>query len=173
MQNVKVDRLLQGGIVVLLIALVGLLYNTMYERVVVVGDSAPSFSITADNGRTITPADFGGKLLLLNFWATWCPTCVEEIPSLDQLQRRLKDRGLVVLAVSVDKDEAAYKDFLNRFRVGFLTARDPERKINTEYGTVQYPETYIIDSKGKVVSKVISATNWTEDKMVNYVQSLL
>lgn len=173
MRNVKVDRLLTGGIGVLLVALVALLYNTLHETVVTVGDSAPSFSVTADNGRSISPANFGGKVLVLNFWATWCAPCVEEIPSLDQLQRRFKNRGLVVLAISVDKDESAYKDFLRRVNVDFLTTRDPAQKISADYGTLQFPETYIIDSRGKIVSKIISATNWTEDKMINYVDSLL
>ena len=65
------------------------------------------------------------------------------------------------------------KQFLSRFNIGFLTARDPEHKIKSDYGTVQIPETYIINSQGKVIDKIISARNWTDDKMVSYVQSLL
>jgi cytochrome c biogenesis protein CcmG, thiol:disulfide interchange protein DsbE len=110
---------------------------------------------------------------VLNFWATWCPPCVEEMPSLNELARRFEGKGLVVLGVSVDKDENAYRQFLTRMKIAFPTARDPEQKINQEYGTVQYPETYIIDAQGKVIDKIISAVNWTDDKMVNHVQSLL
>lgn len=173
MNNVKVDRILQASIGLLLLVFTGLLYNTMHEHVVNVGDAAPSFTITASNGTPISPANFGGKLLVLNFWATWCGPCVEEVPSLDQLARRFKDRGLVVLGVSVDKDEAAYKQFLNRFHVGFLTARDPDQNINRDYGTVQYPETYIINSSGKVIDKIVGPANWTDGRMVDHVQSLL
>jgi peroxiredoxin len=79
----------------------------------------------------------------------------------------------VVLGVSVDKDANAYQQFVKRLDPAFLTTRDPEQKINLEYGTVQYPETYIINAQGKVVNKIISSQNWTDDKMVNYVQSLL
>jgi cytochrome c biogenesis protein CcmG, thiol:disulfide interchange protein DsbE len=173
MSKLKVDRILQGGIVLLVAGLIGVLYSTIHERIVNVGDKAPSFSIMTTNGKTITAADFGGKVLVLNFWATWCPPCVEEMPSLNELARRFEGKGLVVLGVSVDKDENAYRQFLTRMKIAFPTARDPEQKINQEYGTVQYPETYIIDAQGKVVDKIISAVNWTDDKMVNHVQSLL
>src|ERR1700750_2751442 len=113
----KVDRILETGILALLCAFVGVLYMSLHDNVVKAGDKAPSFSIKADNGRTVTARDFGGKLLILNFWATWCPPCVQEVPSLNQLQRQLGPKGLVVLGVSEDKDPQAYKDFLARFRV--------------------------------------------------------
>ena len=173
MSNVKVDRVLQASIAVLLIGFSGLLYSTIHERVINVGDSAPGFDITASNGRAVSPANFGGKLLVLNFWATWCGPCVEEVPSLDGLARRFKDRGLVVLGVSIDKDQNAYRQFLGRFHVGFLTAFDPDQKINRDYGTVQVPETYIINSSGKVIDKIVGPANWTDDRMVEHVQSLL
>jgi cytochrome c biogenesis protein CcmG, thiol:disulfide interchange protein DsbE len=173
MATMKTDRILQGGILVLVAGLIGVLYSTLHERIVNVGDTAPNFSIATSNGHTISAADFGGKLLVLNFWATWCPPCVEEMPSLNELAQRFQSKGLVVLGVSVDKDENAYRQFLTRMRIGFPTARDPEQKINQDYGTVQYPETYIINAQGKVVDKIISAVNWTDDKMVSHVQSLL
>jgi peroxiredoxin len=172
-KTAKTDRILRVAIGVLLGVLVCVIYLSLHERIVQVGDSAPDFSITADNGRTITRADFGGKLLVLNFWATWCAPCIEELPSLDQFQRELANQGVVVLGVSVDKDEKAYKRFLERAKVSFLTARDPDNTINAEYGTFKYPESYIINRDGKVVMKIISATDWTDEKMVSYVKSLL
>src|SRR5439155_23655803 len=87
MQTARTDRILQVSIGVLLAAFVYVIFISLYEHIVVVGDTAPDFSITADNGQTVTPTNFGGKLLVLNFWATWCPTCIEELPSLDQFQK--------------------------------------------------------------------------------------
>src|SRR5437764_4541461 len=113
----KVNRILQAGIVVMLFAFVGVLYLSLHDNVVKAGDRAPDFSIKADNGKTVTARDFGGKLLVLNFWATWCQPCVQEVPSLDNLQRKLGSKGLVVLGVSEDKDPEAYKEFLARFHV--------------------------------------------------------
>jgi peroxiredoxin len=169
----RIDRILQISIGVLLCVFVFVIFLALHERIVQVGDSAPEFSITTDTGRTITANNFGGKLLVLNFWATWCPPCIEELPSLDQFQQELANSGVVVLGVSVDKDEKAYKRFLARAKVSFLTTRDPENKINAEYGTFRFPESYIINSDGKVVMKIISATNWTDDKMLSFVKSQL
>jgi len=173
MHSVKIDQFLKAGIAVLLAVLVFVLYASIHERIIEAGDSAPSFSITADNGRTITASNFGGRLLVLNFWATWCQPCVEEVPSLDQFAKEMAGSGVVVLGVSMDKDPKRYKDFLSRARVSFMTARDPDAKISADYGTFKYPESYIIDAKGKVVQKIIGATNWTDGNMVNAVKSFL
>ena len=168
-----VDKVLRGLIALLLAAFVWLLYDSLRERLVVVGDTAPDFSVSTDTGRLIKRSEFGGKLLVLNFWATWCPPCLDEIPSLDRFQQALASKGVVVLAISVDKDEKQYRDFLSRAKVSFLTARDPENKINAEYGTVKFPETYIIDARGQVVRKVIAARDWMDPAMLADIQSLL
>jgi peroxiredoxin len=173
MSRITLDRYIQIAMGVMVVLLIVAIYVPLHETVVQVGDRAPDFSIKADNGRMYTRSDFGGKLLILNFWATWCPPCREELPSLDALQRTLGSRGLVVLAVSVDKDEKLYRDFLAVNKVAMTTARDPSQQINREYGTVQFPESYIIDQRGRVVEKIISSTNWMDERMVTHVQSLL
>lgn len=173
MSAVKTDRILQVAIGVCLAVLVWAVYSTFREKIVTVGQTAPEFAVTTDDGRTITRSNFGGKLLVLNFWATWCPPCVEEIPSLNGLQRELAPEGVVVLGVSVDRSKQVYERFLERAKVGFLTARDPEAGISAQYGTFKYPETYIIDSRGKVVEKIIGGANWTDPAMLSRVRSLL
>jgi len=173
MHSVKIDRSLKVGIGILLIAFVFVLYGSIHERIIGVGDSAPDFTVTADNGLTVSPAQFGGKLLVLNFWATWCQPCVEELPSLNQFAQQMAGSGVVVLGVSVDKDPKAYSDFLAASKVSFLTTRDPGAKISSDYGTFKYPESYIIDSHGKVVQKIIGQENWTDSRMLEYVKSLL
>jgi peroxiredoxin len=173
MPKMNLDRILQIAMGVLVILLILAIYTPLHETLVQVGDSAPDFSIKTDDGRTLTRASFGGKVLILNFWATWCPPCREELPSLDALQRTLGPQGLVVLGVSVDKDEKLYRAFLARNHIAITTARDPEQKINHEYGTVQFPESYIIDRNGKVLQKIISSTNWMDERMIKSVQSML
>lgn len=172
MRRNTVDRILQGTIALMLAGLLWIVSDTMQERMVVVGDDAPDFSIVTENGKTVTPTSFGGKLLVLNFWATWCPPCVEEVPSLEKFHRTLSGKGVVVLGISVDKDQAAYKRFLDQTRISFATARDDGKRINLEYGTVKFPETYII-SKGKVVRKIISSRDWMDPEMIRDVESLL
>jgi peroxiredoxin len=173
MNSVKIDQLLKAGIVVLLAVFVGVLYASIHERIIGVGDTAPDFTVTSDNGRVVSASNFGGRLLVLNFWATWCQPCVEEVPSLDQFAKQMSGSGVVVLGVSVDTNPKAYRAFLDRANVSFMTARDPEAKISTSYGTSKYPESYIIDDKGKVVQKIIGATDWTDGAMIDAVNSIL
>jgi len=173
----RIDRYLRAGIGVLAIVFVYVIYAAIHQRVVVKGDTAPDFAITADNGRTVSLPNFGGKLLVLNFWASWCGPCVEETPSLSKFAQDYAGKGVVVLGVSVDKDEQAYRAFLQKFRPQFLTARD--QKVHADYGTFMYPETYIIDSTGKVLLKIPetadsqAALDWTDPKVTHFIDSLL
>jgi peroxiredoxin len=173
MPKLTLDRYLQIAMGVLAVLLIFAIYTPLHETLVQVGDNAPDFSIKTDDGRVLTRADFGGKVLILNFWATWCPPCREELPSLDALQRTLGPKGLVVLGISVDTDEKVYRDFLARNQLAITTARDPEQKINHAYGTVKFPESYIIDRNGKVVEKIISGTPWMAERMIKSVESML
>ena len=173
MPRSTVDKAIVAMIGVLLAALSWIIVKSMQEHVTQVGDRAPDFSVTTDRGLKITSANFGGKVLVLNFWATWCAGCVEEIPSLDQFVRGFNGSGVVVLAVSIDANEKRYAEFLKRFPVSFLTARDPAADISADYGTYKLPETYIIDRNGRVAQKIIGARNWTDPDLINYVKSLL
>jgi thiol-disulfide isomerase/thioredoxin len=171
MKNAKTDRLLRLCLGVLVVAFVYVIYAGIHERIVVAGDAAPEFTIQADNGRTVSVPNFGGKLLVLNFWASWCPPCVEETPSMSRFAQDYANKGVVVLAISVDKDEKAYRAFLQKFRPAFLTAR--EFKTHEEYGTFMYPETYFIDAKGQVVKKIPEGADWNDPGLRQYVDSLL
>lgn len=169
----KVDRILQAGIAVMLCAFVAVLYLSLHENVVKAGDKAPNFSIRTDEGKTLSAREFGGKLLLVNFWASWCAPCIEEFPALNEMTRVLAPKGLVVLGISQDKDESAYKQFLARNPAAFLTARDPTKDIQLNYGTQLIPESYLIDRNGKVLEKFVSSQNWASPQMIDHVQSLL
>jgi cytochrome c biogenesis protein CcmG/thiol:disulfide interchange protein DsbE len=171
--TIKTERTLQILAGLMLAGLAFFIADAFHENVVAVGDKAPGFSIVTDGGKQISRSSFGGRVLVLNFWATWCPPCVEEIPSLDAFQKQLAASGVVVLSVSVDKDEQVYRDFLKKANVSFLTARDPDAKISGDYGTFKYPETYVIDSTGKVVQKHIGAQAWTDENLLRSIQSLL
>jgi cytochrome c biogenesis protein CcmG, thiol:disulfide interchange protein DsbE len=173
MNRKKLAFQLQLVAVLLSLALGVLIADSMRERIVETGDRAPRFAVTTDKGRQITPRDFGGKVLVLNFWATWCPPCIEELPSLETMAKQLGAEGVVVLGVSVDKNQQLYQDFLNRARVSFETARDPEASISSEYGTYKYPETYVIDKDGRVRQKYIGPRDWTEPAVMQSIRALL
>jgi cytochrome c biogenesis protein CcmG, thiol:disulfide interchange protein DsbE len=171
MPSVKTDRLLAVLLGLLGVGLIYAIYAGIHERVVVEGDTAPGFAITADNGRSVSLPHFGGKLLVLNFWASWCAPCVEETPSLGRLAQQYAGKGMVVLGVSVDRNEESYRAFLRKYQPAFLTAR--ERKLHAEFGTFMYPETYIIGADGKVLRKIAEGADWMDPNMIRYFDSLL
>ena len=125
------------------------------------------------NGKSEHLSDLRGKVVVLNFWATWCPPCVEETPSLIELNKRIANRNGVVLGVSVDDDQAAYEKFIQDHGINFPTSRDASKKYAQDYGTVMYPETYIIDRQGKIARKVIGPQDWNSTEMVAYFDALL
>jgi peroxiredoxin len=171
--NRWLDRILLGGVACLAITLVYVVSGTLEQHVINAGDTAPGFSVTTEDGRTITRENFGGKLLVLNFWATWCEPCIVEIPSLDAFQRQFAKNGVVVLGVSIDRNEKLYHQFLQQAHLSFATTRDPEENISSSYGTFQWPETYIIDRNGKVLEKVISNQNWMDPEFLAKVRRWL
>jgi cytochrome c biogenesis protein CcmG, thiol:disulfide interchange protein DsbE len=136
------------------------------------GTTARDFDFILD-GKLTHLSDLRGKVVVLNFWATWCPPCVEETPSLNALQSQIAPQGGVVLGISLDDDASAYERFLTDNHVTFPTYRDTTKKIAAGYGTRMYPETYLIDRQGKIARKIIGPQSWDEGDMLLYVQGLL
>jgi peroxiredoxin len=168
----KADLALKIALGVLVAALAGVIVSSLRQRVVEVGDRAPNFHITTDQGKEISLKDFGGKVLVLNFWAAWCEPCVEETPSLNEFTRATADSGVVVLGVSVDRNQKLYEQFKRRFQIAFQTSRDPDENLSSSFGTFKYPETYIIDRQGVVRQKIISNRDWTDPAIVSFVKAL-
>jgi len=151
-----------------LLALAGCYSGSRPPRI---GSAAPDFTVH-DSDRTVTLSQLKGQVVVLNFWATWCPPCVEEVPSLVQMQERMKAKGITVLAVSVDVDDSNYRRFVRDHSVNLLTVRDGDQKSNALYGTFKFPETYVIDRNGVVRRKFIGAVDWTEPDVIEYLGKL-
>jgi thiol-disulfide isomerase/thioredoxin len=134
-----------------------------------VGTVAPGFTVT-DSSRTVRLADYRGKVVVLNFWASWCAPCLEEFPSLIQLQRDMP--GIVVLAVSFNDEEDAYRAYIAENHIDLLTVYDASQKSNRAYGTLRPPETYIIDENGMIRRKFIGPVDWTSPEIVTYLKRL-
>jgi len=148
----------------LLLALSGCYTGSRPPRI---GSNAPDFTV-----QNVTLSQFHGQVVVLNFWATWCAPCVEEVPSLVEMQRRMKAKGVTVVAVSVDVDDSAYQRFVKDHNVNLLTVRDPDQKANSLYGTSKFPETYIIDRNGVMRRKFIGAVDWTEPEITDFLSKL-
>jgi cytochrome c biogenesis protein CcmG, thiol:disulfide interchange protein DsbE len=136
-----------------------------------IGTAAPTFTVQDSDGK-LALADFHGKVVVLNFWASWCAPCVEEMPSLVQLQQRFKDKGVTVVGVSIDVDGDAYHKFLKDYKIDFPTVRDPDQKTSSLYGSFKWPETYIIDRDGMVRRKFIGAVEWNQPEIVDFLNKL-
>jgi cytochrome c biogenesis protein CcmG, thiol:disulfide interchange protein DsbE len=130
---------------------------------------APQFALS-DGTRSADLSKLRGRVVLLNFWASYCVPCIEELPSLLALQKQMP--GIEVVAVSIDQDADVYQHFLVKHHVDVLTVRDEEQRVNLMYGTVQIPETYIIDRQGVMRRKFIGAQNWTSPEIVSYLSKL-
>jgi peroxiredoxin len=139
----------------------------------IAGRTAQDFPVELA-GKPEHLADLKGKVVVLNFWATWCPPCVEETPALNRLQNYIESRGGLVLGMSVDEDGAAYEKFLKDQNVVFPTYRSPaNKKLGADYGTLFYPETYVIDRHGKIIRKFISEQQWDSTDMLAYFDAVL
>jgi len=159
-----------GGAVLLTLCLLLTAGCDRGQRPRELGKIAPAFAL--HNGtQSVRLSQYRGRVLLLNFWASWCAPCVDEIPSLLALHHRLPK--LAILAVSIDSDPQAYDRFLAQYRVDFPTIRDPSQTVMHRYGTVQIPETYVIDRSGHIVRKYISEQDWTSPVMLETLSSLL
>jgi len=132
---------------------------------------APNLELSDQAGKTQKIAGLRGSIAVVNFWATWCGPCIQETPSLSQFATTYAPKGVVVLGISVDKDENAYRAFLQRLKPTFLYTR--EFKLHEDYGTYMYPETYIIDAKGKVLQKLAEPADWMDPRMTQLIDSLL
>ncbi len=168
-KSVKQTSLAALALLALLISFLAACYSG--SRPGSIGTAAPDFTVQ-DSDHKVTLSQFRGQVVVLNFWATWCPPCVEETPSLVRLQGLLKSKGVVVLAVSIDEDDSAYHKFLKDYGVNMVTVRDPSRKASSLYGTFGWPESYIIDRQGVIRRKFIGAVDWTSPEITDYLSKL-
>jgi peroxiredoxin len=138
----------------------------------IAGRTAPDFAMELD-GKAMRLADLRGKVVVLNFWASWCPPCVEEMPSLIELHQRIESRGGMVLGVNLDDDQSAYERFVTEHNVVFPNHRDTSKTIPGVYGTAMYPETYILGRDGRIARKVVGPQDWTSPEMLSVLDTLL
>ncbi len=139
------------------------------------GKVAPDFTIS-DGTTTVHLASYRGRVVLLNFWGTWCPPCIAELPSLIQLHHDMPSLAIVAVAVppdeGVSEDPAEYKAFIARRHIDFTTVRDTNELTPKLYHTDMWPETYVVDRKGIIRSKFVGPQDWTSPEMQALLKSL-
>jgi cytochrome c biogenesis protein CcmG, thiol:disulfide interchange protein DsbE len=139
-----------------------------------VGSEAPAFRLPSLAGGEGDLASKRGKVVLVNFWATWCPPCVAEMPSLERLHKALAPEGLAVLTVSTDEDEAELRRFVAEHALTLPVLEDPGGRVAAEqYRTTGYPETFVLDRGGRVLQHVVGPAEWDSAERLAYFRRLL
>lgn len=138
------------------------------------GDRAPEFRLPALDAAQVSLAEYRGKVVMVHFWATWCPPCVEELPTLAQLNKSMSGKDFVMLAVSVDEGGAAsVAAFLRKNNVQLPVLLDPDHAVASSYGTFKFPETYVVDRGGIVRRKIIGAMDWRDPQALRMLNDIL
>ena len=134
---------------------------------------APEFRLPSLGGDSVSLGERRGHPVLVNFWATWCPPCVEETPALVALDRKLRSRGLEVLGVSMDEEEAPLRAFVDRYQLGYRVLRDPTAATAHRYGTYKYPETYLVDATGQIIRRWVGAVDWARTDVMKDIEDAI
>ena len=139
------------------------------------GQPAPGFTLATLDGGMASPADHRDRLVILNFWATWCQPCTLEMPSLEALWSRYRDRGLVVIAVSVDRGapRALLEPYVRTLKLTFPILLDPDAKTSQQWRVTAIPATFIVRPGGDVAGMVTGAREWNSNEMRALVERLL
>lgn len=173
-----------GAVVLLVLGLIGLGWLVRDRFLPVeVGSMAPDFAATDLSGRPVRLSDLRGEVVLVNIWATWCPPCRDEMPSMQRLFERLGPEGLRIVAVSIDA-RAGERDasgrpggdvaaFAREMGLTFDIWLDPEGKIQRTYRTTGVPESFVVDRSGRIITKVIGGTEWDSPSRVDLFRRLL
>lgn len=138
------------------------------------GLPAPDFVFPGLDSKTVGLADYKGKVVFLNIWATWCPPCREEMPSMEKLYKELKGEDFEILAVSIDASGAkAVAPFMREYHLSFPVLLDPEGTMKTLYGTTGVPESFIIDKEGRIEQIIIGPMDWATPDVVHFFRDLI
>jgi peroxiredoxin len=150
------------------------LFNRLPKSRLQSGLPAPDFVFPGLDGKTISLADYKGKVVFLNIWATWCPPCRDEMPSIEKLYKELKGEDFEILAVSIDASGAkAVAPFMKKFHLSFPVLLDPEGTMKTLYGTTGVPESFIIDKEGRIEQIIIGPMDWATLDIVRFFRDLI
>jgi peroxiredoxin len=140
--------------------------------VINIGQQAPDFSIKDQQGRVVKLSDLRGKVVFLNMWGTWCQPCIEEMPEMEKLHQKFKDRKFQMMAVSIDNDWEEVNKFYKAHNLTLPAFLDPGHQVADLYKVFKYPETFLIDANGSVV-KHTWQEHWADPRIMKMVENLI
>ncbi|MEM5948499.1 TlpA disulfide reductase family protein [Spirochaetia bacterium 38H-sp] len=134
---------------------------------------APDFIVKALDGKDVSLSDYEGKVVFLNFWATWCPPCRMEMPWIETMVQKIKGHDVVFLAINVQEDKDTVKAFIEENNYTFPVLLDTSGTVSGIYGVSGIPTTYFIDKKGMVRGRLVGAHNWDSDPIYKIIKKAL
>jgi peroxiredoxin len=135
---------------------------------------APDFNLPDLNGELISLSDFKGNVVVVNIWATWCPPCVYEMPSMEKLYQKFKSENFKILAISIDLPGArTVAPFMKKHNLTFEALIDPAGTVQTAYGVSGIPQSFIIDKKGHLIKKIIGPIDWSTPDSYQFFRDLV
>lgn len=140
---------------------------------IVVGQVVPDFTLQDMEGRTVTLSQYRGKVVFLNFWATWCPPCREEMPAMERLNTVFEGQDFVMLAVNVEKDIETVRAFLVQSPHSFTVLLDQQATVQNLYGVYRFPETFLIDQEGRLVERFLGARDWSSVEFMKRITTMI
>lgn len=172
----------RAGVLAMVVALLVLGWMFRPRTVAEVGAYAPDARMATLDGDSVALSDHAGQVVLLNFWATWCPPCVREMPAMERVYQKLKDRGFTVLAVSVDRlappdssgrRGANVRQFVERLDLSFPILLDPEGTVERLYNVSGLPTSYVIGPDGRIEGRIVGAREWDSPEYTRRIVELL
>ena len=139
-----------------------------------VGETLADFTLPDMNGEAVQLAALRGKVVFINVWTTWCPPCIEEMPTIQRLYEQLHPKGLEILAINMDAlGRQTVEPFLDKRRLTFPVLLDPESRTERLYGTAGIPESFIVDKAGLLVEKIVGPRDWAHPEIIALFERLL
>jgi len=168
-----VQRMLLAGVVVVAAAVLFLSSERVPDPIER-GSAAPGFELPRLGAEEpLSLESLRGRPVLVNFWATWCKPCEDEMPAMERLYRRLSDRGFELLAISVDEERAEVEAFRSRLAISFPILLDPAQAVSRRYQTTGFPESFLVDASGRVVERYVGPREWDHPDHVARIERLL
>lgn len=162
------------AVLILLLAVLGCNSSSQSRPAALVGEVAPDFTLMNMDGEPVTLSELKGQVVVINFWATWCPPCREEKPTMEKLYQRFKDEGLMVLAVNVEENgHQVVSQYLMNYHYSFPIVLDPKAAVQSQYGVFRYPESFVVDRDGVVVERIIGGRDWMANPTYRMIESLV
>lgn len=171
--NSKLEKRISVSIMIVFALLVITIFYDVNLNRLKEGMEVPDFRVYNLEGKAFTKSNFKGKIIVVNFWASWCPPCIEEMPLFVEIKKRYQESGIELVLANVGENVDDIRNFIDKNKFAISVYRDPNKEASRMFGTYKYPETYIIDQDGILRKKIIGSITWRKEEVLNYLDGII